>query len=62
MVNSPLLEQAYLVGSLEHEKNNYPLGFGEPVDVANASIFFLSEASRWITGTTLVMDGGLTIN
>jgi NAD(P)-dependent dehydrogenase (short-subunit alcohol dehydrogenase family) len=47
---------------METEENNYPLGFGEPVDVANASIFFLSEASRWITGTTLVMDGGLTIS
>jgi len=62
MVNSPLLEQAYLVGSLEQEEKNYPLGFGEPEDVANACIFFLSEASRWITGTTLVMDGGLTIS
>ena len=62
MVNSPLLEQAYLVGSLGQEEKNYPLGFGEPEDVANACIFFLSEASRWITGTTLVMDGGLTIN
>jgi len=62
MVNSPLLEQAYLVGSLEQEEKNYPLGFGEPEDVANACIFFLSKASRWITGTTLVMDGGLTIS
>jgi len=63
LVQSPLLTAtAKLVGSMETEENNYPLGFGEPVDVANASIFFLSEASRWITGTTLVMDGGLTIN
>ena len=31
-------------------------------DVANAAVFFLSGASRWITGTTLVMDGGLTIS
>ena len=63
LVQSPLLTAtAKLVGSMEIEENNYPLGFGEPVDVANASIFFLSKASRWITGTTLVMDGGLTIN
>jgi len=63
LVQSPLLTAtAKLVGSMETEENNYPLGFGEPVDVANASIFFLSEASRWITGTTLVMDGGLTIS
>jgi len=40
---------------------DYPLGLGQPVDVAAPCIFFLSEASRWITGTELVMDGGLTL-
>ncbi|HCL3986757.1 SDR family oxidoreductase, partial [Pseudomonas aeruginosa] len=37
-------------------------GFGKPEDIANAAIFMLSDASRWVTGTTLVMDGGLTIS
>ncbi|MCF5920335.1 SDR family oxidoreductase, partial [Xanthomonas perforans] len=27
-------------------------------DVANAAIYLLSDASRWVTGTSLVMDGG----
>ncbi len=40
--------------------NSYPLGFGEPEDIAHAALFLLSPASRWITGTSLVMDGGLT--
>ena len=40
---------------------DYPLGLGQPVDVAAPCIFFLSEASKWITGTELVMDGGLTL-
>ena len=63
LVNSPLLEAtAELVGSMEQEEKNYPLGFGGPEDVANASVFFLAGASRWITGATLVMDGGLTIS
>jgi len=38
----------------------HPLGIGEPIDIANASIFLLSEASRWITGINLVVDGGFT--
>lgn len=36
----------------------HPLGLGKPEDVANACIFLLSDASRWITGTNLVLDGG----
>lgn len=34
------------------------LGIGEPRDVANAAVFMLSPASRWITGTSLRVDGG----
>ena len=45
---------------LEEHKKRYLLGFGEPDDVANACIYFLSNASRWVTGTNLVLDGGLT--
>lgn len=33
-------------------------GFGESEDIANAAAFLLSDASRWITGTCLVVDGG----
>lgn len=36
----------------------HPMGFGKPEDVANACIFLLSDASRWITGTNLIVDGG----
>ena len=35
-----------------------PLGFGETADVANAIIFLLSDASRWVTGTNLILGGG----
>jgi NAD(P)-dependent dehydrogenase (short-subunit alcohol dehydrogenase family) len=62
LVDTPLLAAtSEVVGSLESQRAAYPLGFGAPSDVANAAIFFLSPASRWITGTTLIMDGGLTI-
>jgi NAD(P)-dependent dehydrogenase (short-subunit alcohol dehydrogenase family) len=36
----------------------HPLGFGKPRDVAHSIVFLLSDAGRWITGTTLVVDGG----
>lgn len=63
LVETPLLAATEsVVASLDTQRAAYPLGFGKPADVANASVFFLSGASRWITGTTLVMDGGLTIS
>ncbi len=42
----------------EDVTNKHPLGLGEPIDVANAICFLLSEASRWVTGTSLIIDGG----
>ncbi len=37
---------------------SYPLGPGEPEDVARAAAFLLEPQSKWITGTDLVIDGG----
>ena len=34
------------------------LGIGEPLDVANMIAFLLSNASRFITGSTVGIDGG----
>jgi 3-oxoacyl-[acyl-carrier protein] reductase len=38
----------------------HPLGLGRPEDVANAILFLASDAASWITGTSLVVDGGYT--
>jgi NAD(P)-dependent dehydrogenase (short-subunit alcohol dehydrogenase family) len=38
----------------------HPLGTGTPRDVAHAIAFLLADTGRWITGTTLVVDGGYT--
>ncbi len=35
---------------------------GMPEDVADACLFFASEAARWITGATLLVDGGVMTN
>ena len=62
-VETPMLES---IKKLHPDQNSFdedvtdkhPLGLGKPIDVANAVCFLLSEASRWITGTNLVLDGG----
>jgi NAD(P)-dependent dehydrogenase (short-subunit alcohol dehydrogenase family) len=38
----------------------HPLGIGTARDVANSVAFLLADSGRWITGTTLVVDGGYT--
>lgn len=48
-------------GHLEAQRARHLLGLGTPDDIANAAIFLLSDASRWITGTDLVMDGGVVL-
>ena len=39
-------------------EKDYLLGLGKTEDVANACAFLLSDATRWITGTNLIVDGG----
>jgi NAD(P)-dependent dehydrogenase (short-subunit alcohol dehydrogenase family) len=47
-------------GYVEGVLKTYPLGLGKPDDVANCIIFMLSDASRWMTGTIINVDGGHT--
>lgn len=39
-------------------ESRHLLGVGEAADVANAAAFLLSDAAKWITGTSMVVDGG----
>src|SRR5699024_3890016 len=45
---------------LQTYKDRYLLGIGETSDVAMATLFLLSSSSRWITGSELTLDGGLS--
>ncbi|MEH7349838.1 MULTISPECIES: 3-oxoacyl-[acyl-carrier-protein] reductase [Bacillaceae] len=43
--------------------SNIPLqSFGQPEDIANAVVFLAMDASRYITGQTINVDGGLVMN
>lgn len=42
--------------------DGFPLGLGEPSDISNACIYLLSDASRWVTGQNMIVDGGFTIH
>lgn len=48
-------------GPLKKERARHPLGLGTPQDVANGAVYLLADASRWVTGTSLVMDGGAVL-
>ncbi|MEI6060480.1 MAG: SDR family oxidoreductase [Bacteroidota bacterium] len=43
---------------LEKFEKMMPLGFGDPSDVSNAIIYLLSDASKWVTGSNMVLGGG----
>ena len=46
-----------------HEKlveSMHPLGYGEALDIAGGIAFLLSDASKWMTGSVLNIDGGFT--
>lgn len=62
MVRTEMWENStiFTVEQIEEDSKKYPLGYGEPSDVANAIVYLLSDASKWVTGISLVIDGGFT--
>ena len=44
------------------DQKKYPLQrYGEPKEIALGIVYLLSDASSWVTGHRLVIDGGKTI-
>jgi NAD(P)-dependent dehydrogenase (short-subunit alcohol dehydrogenase family) len=54
------VEQVLDESHIKAIEDMHPLGLGRPDDVASAVAFLLADSGRWITGTTLVVDGGYT--
>lgn len=63
MVNTPLTKPGTISKEeLDSDAAKYPLGrYGEPNEVAYACLYLLSDASSWITGIDLIIDGGISI-
>jgi NAD(P)-dependent dehydrogenase (short-subunit alcohol dehydrogenase family) len=63
MIHTRILEGGTISDEqLQEEMMNYPLKrFGQPEEVAYAIIYLLSDASAWVTGTNLLIDGGYTV-
>lgn len=61
LVKTSLIDDLAFSQEINENIKKHPLGIGTPQDVANACIFFLSDASRWITGTNLIIDGGYCV-
>lgn len=65
LVKTQMLEETKMAAGDENfnaYEKQYPLGFGEPEDVANAVCYLLSKEAKWITGSELKMDGGLVLS
>lgn len=62
MVNTNLAGRSYSDEDREKDIQTYPMKrYGEPRDVALAIIYLLSDASSWVTGHSLIIDGGKTL-
>lgn len=62
MVETELLNSLTLTPEeLEKDRLQYPLGYGKPEDVAYAAVYLLSDAAKWVTGSKIVLDGGVSI-
>lgn len=63
IINTMLIENtAFSEKDRERDLEKYPLKrYGEPIEVAHTIIFLLSDAASWVTGTSIVIDGGRSL-
>lgn len=62
VIETPILKAYAMTDEFQDFKNSCPLGHpGDPVDIAHGCVYLLSDASKFVTGTILTIDGGLTV-
>ena len=62
LVGVSLLDNTFSEEELQKDITNYPLKrYGKPEEIAHAIIYLLSDASAWVTGTSLIIDGGVSL-
>lgn len=64
MIETPLMADSVIDAELlETDKLRFPLKrYGKAEEVGYAAVYLLSDATKWVTGTSLLMDGGYTLN
>lgn len=67
LVPTSILNLANDIAGEEHHTEimleRYPMKrLGTPEDIGNGAVYLLSDASSWVTGTNLVIDGGYLLN
>lgn len=61
-VMTPMAQKAHEINVVVGASDfTAPLGFSEPYEVANTIAFLLSDATKTITGTSLLIDGGACV-
>ncbi|MFZ4520168.1 MAG: SDR family NAD(P)-dependent oxidoreductase [Bacteroidales bacterium] len=60
-VRTPMLDETaenFSREAVDKIEERQLLGLGDPVDVANTIIFYLADASKWVSATNLILGGG----
>lgn len=63
MVRTGFVEKGVLsADDYAADEQKYPLGrYGKPEEIALAAVYLLSDASAWMTGSSIVIDGGISL-
>lgn len=64
MVETSLLKDVEVdQDQIETDKQKYPMKrYGKPEEIGYSAVYLLSDATKWVTGTALLIDGGFTLN